>query len=177
MYITRSIEYWWDILADRDLNICTTIRDFRGNISDNDFYRKTFTRSNLPQTYNAITYFKKSDLAARFYSLVEDIFTNWEEYCQLLEYSTENRATTDVVYAIAAKIIGVENCTLPTFIEFSMCHMKPAINGNITNRWYEEMVYEIYDSVFRINTYPQIYPIHYHVKEFSSIIDRELSDD
>lgn len=174
MYIPRSIEYWWDILKDRELNISTTIRDFRGNISTNDYYRQTFVKSKLPQTYNAITYFKKGELSQRFFSLVRDIFENWSEYVQLLEYSSEDRPTTDVVYAIAAKIIGVEHCTLPTFTEFSMTHMKSAINGNNTTSWYEEMVYEIHGDVFRINTYPQMYPIHYHNKEFANTIDWEL---
>ena len=177
MYIPRNIHYWWDILEGRDLNISTTIRDFRGNISTVDDYRQTFVKSKLPQVYNAITYFKKSELAQQFFTLVRDIFENWSDYVRLLEYSSEDRPTTDVVYAIAAKIIGVENCTLPTFTQFSMCHMKPAINGNTTSRWYEEMVYEIHNNVFRINTYPQFYPIHYHNKEFSEIIDLELSND
>lgn len=176
MYIPRSIDYWWDILKDRDLNISTVIRDFRGNISTDDTYRQTFVKSKLPQTYNAITYFKKSELAERFYELVRDVFENWSEYRDLLEYSSEDIATTDVVYGIAAKIIGVEKCTLPHFTEFSMVHMKPAINSNSTSKWYEQMVYEIYGFVFRINTYPQMYPIHYYNKEFAEIVDLELSD-
>jgi hypothetical protein len=177
MYIPRSIDYWWDILKDRELNISTTIRDFRGNISTNDYYRQTFVKSKLPQTYNAITYFKKSELAQRFFTLTRDIFENWSEYVQLLEYSSEERPTTDVVYSIAAKIIGVEHCTLPTFTEFSMIHMKQVINNNTTSIWHEEMVYEIHGDVFRINTYPQMYPVHYHNKEFAQIIDGELGDD
>jgi hypothetical protein len=172
MYIPRSIDYWWDILEYRDLNISTVIRDFRGNISTNDYYRKTFTESKLPSAYNAITYFKKSELAEQFFTLVKDIFENWSEYVQLLDYSSEDRATTDVVYAIAAKIIGVENCTLPTFTDFGMIHMKREINGNTTSVWHDEMVYEIHSGVFRINTYPQMYPIHYHNKEFAEIINK-----
>ena len=58
MYLPRSIDHWWNILKDRDLNICTTMRDFRNNISSNNAYRKTFVESKLPNTYNAITYFK-----------------------------------------------------------------------------------------------------------------------
>jgi hypothetical protein len=177
MYIPRSIDYWWDVLEDRELNISTTIRDFRGNISANNYYRQTFTKSKLPQTYNAITYFKKGELSKRFYDLVREIFTNWSEWVTLLDYSSEDRPTTDVVYGIAAKIIGVEHCTLPTFTEFSMTHMKPAINDNTTSRWHEEMVYEIHGNVFRINTYPQMYPVHYYNKEFAQIIDEELDND
>lgn len=176
MYITRNIDYWWAILANRDLNISTTIRDFRGNITTNDFYRKTITESKLPSVYNAITYFKKSELAQQFYTLVRSIFENWREYSELLKFSSEDRATTDVVYAIAANIIGVEHCTLPTFTEFSMIHMKKEINGNTTQVWHDEMIYEIYRDVFRINTFPQMYPVHYHHKEFAQIIDGELSD-
>ena len=177
MYITRNIDYWWDVLKDRDLNICTTIRDFRGNITTNDFYRKTFTESKLPSVYNAITYFRKGELAHQFYTLVRAIFENWSEYSQLFKFSSEDRATTDVVYAIATKIIGVENCTMSTFTEFSMAHMKAAINNNTTQVWYDEMIYEIHPDVFRINTYPQLYPVHYHHKEFANIIDSELNDE
>lgn len=177
IYLPRSIDYWWDILKDRDLNISTTIRDFRGDISTNDYYRQTFVKSGLPQVYNAITYFKKSETAERFYSLVADIFTNWQEYSELLVYSTEDRATTDVAYAIAAKIIGVESCTLPTFLEFGMVHMKKQINNLITERWSDELVYEIHRDTVRINTYPQLYPIHYYNKEFANTIDQELGDD
>lgn len=176
MYLPRSIDYWWTILQDRDLNIATTIRDFRGNITTNDYYRRTFRESTLPDTYNAVTYFKRSALAERFYELVRNIFENWSEYSQLLKYSTEDRATTDVVYAIAAKIIGVEHCTLPTFKEFSMVHMKKAINGTVSSVWYEEMTCEIYPDAFRINTYPHRYPVHYHNKEFAQIIDEELNN-
>jgi hypothetical protein len=177
MYIPRSIDYWWDILKDRDLNICTTIRDFRGNISTNDFYRKTFIESKLSDTYNAITYFKKSELAKRFFELVKDIFEHWDDYAQLLKYSSEDRATTDVVYAIAARIISEENCTLPTFTDFSMCHMKPAINETKSSVWHEELTYELNVDSFRINTIPQMCPVHYHNKEFALIINEELEND
>jgi hypothetical protein len=174
MYIPRSIEYWWDILEDRDLNIATTIRNFRGEVSEELFYRRTFTESNLPQTYNAITYFKKSPLAKEFYEYVRDIFENWIEYSHLLKYSTEDRATTDVVYAIAATAIGVEHCTLPTFQEFSMVHMKRMINGISSEVWHDELVYELHPHTMRINTYPQLYPLHYHNKSFAYIIQEEI---
>jgi len=174
MYIPRSIEYWWDILEDRDLNIATTIRDFRGAVSPELFYRRTFAESGLPQTYNAITYFRKSPLAEEFYGYVRDIFENWSEYHQLLKYSSESRATTDVVYALAATAIGVEHCTMPHFQEFSMVHMKRIINDLSTEVWHDELHYEIHPDVLRIQTYPQLYPVHYHNKSFAYIIEEEL---
>jgi hypothetical protein len=174
MYIPRSIEYWWDVLKDRDINIATTIRNFRGDISGELFYRRTFVESNLPQTYNALTYFRKSPLAQEFFHYVEDIFHNWSNYLPLLKYSTEDRATTDVVYALAATAVGVDRCTLPHFTEFSMVHMKRMINNLSTEIWHDELVYEVHPTVFRINTYPQLYPVHYHNKDFAYKITEEL---
>jgi hypothetical protein len=174
MYVPRRIDHWWDILRNRDLNISTTIRNHNNVISNERMYRQIFDRSNLPDTYNAITYFRKSEIARDFYYLVKDIFENWKEYKSLLDYCPDDNPTTDIVYAIAAITIGVENCTLPAFTDMSMIHMKPAIVNSITNKWYDEFVYEIYDDVLRINTIPQLFPFHYHNKEFSNIIMREL---
>jgi len=177
MYIPRDISYWWDILENRDLNICTTIRNFKGDISGELSYRKTFVESGLPQTYNAITYFRKSPLAEEFYRYVKDIFQHWDEYRPLLKYSTEDRATTDVVYALAAIAVGVEHCTLPTFQEFCMTHMKRLINNLATEVWHDELVSEIHPTVLRIQTYPQLYPLHYYNKDYAHIISQELAND
>ena len=175
MYITRRIDHWWDILKSRDINICTTIRDFRNNISGERFYRKIFDKNQLPDTYNAITYFRKSELAKEFFDLVKDIFENWQEYKKLLKYCPDEVATTDVVYGIASRIIGEEQTTLPGFTDMSMIHMKKMINKNSCNTWPNEFVYEILP-VFRINTFTQLYPVHYHVKDFSKTIGEELAN-
>lgn len=177
MYLPRTIDHWWDILKDRDLNICSTIRDFKNNISDVKAYRKTFVDSKLPDTYNAITYFRKSELAARFFILVRDIFENWIEYSTLLRFSSESRATTDVVYAIASRIIGEEQCTLPTFTDFSMIHMKQRIIDTLSVNWTDELVIEVHNYCVRFNTHPQLYPIHYQIKEFANQITQELTND
>jgi len=176
MYVPRDISYWWNVLEERDLNIATTIRSFRGDISEELAYRRTFVESNLPQTYNAVTYFRKSPLAEEFYGYVKDIFQHWDNYLPLLKYSTEDRATTDVVYAIAAIAVGVEHCTLPTFQEFSMVHMKRMINNLTTEIWHDELVYEVLPHTLRIQTYPQLYPLHYHNKDFAYKIVEELND-
>ena len=63
IYVPTSIDYWWDILKERDLVISTTIRDFKQNISPVRAYRHFVDDNKLPDTYNAITYFKKSETA------------------------------------------------------------------------------------------------------------------
>jgi hypothetical protein len=171
MFIPRSIDYWWDILKDRDVVVSTSIRDYKGNISDSKFYRQFVYANKLPDTYNAITYFRKSDLAKSFYITVRNIFENWEEFKTILKCNANEPATTDFVYAIACHVHGVENTTMPMFTDMSMVHMKQFVNELLTDDWTNELVYELLHDSFRVSTFTQKYPFHYHVKHFSSIIE------
>lgn len=172
MILPRSIEHWWDVLSQRDLVISTTIRNFKGEISTNRFYRRFIDDNKLPDVYNAITYFKKSDRAEIFFHVVRDVFDNWDQYKAILKCNPQEEATTDWAYAIAAHCLGVENTTLPGFTEMSMVHMKQHINGLLSEDWTDSLVYELLPDVLRVNTYPQRHPFHYHVKSFSEIYAR-----
>ena len=174
MYIPRSISHWWDVLKDRDVVVSSTIRNFKQEISDVRLYRRFIDDNNLPDAYNAITYFKKSDTAKRFYEIVRDVFENWEDYKATLKCNPQEIATTDWAYAIACHIMGVENTMLPTFTEMSMVHMKQYINGTPTENWTDSFVYECLPNQVRIQTIPQRYPLHYHVKNFSDKIMKSL---
>ena len=166
MYIPNNIDYWWDVLQDRDVVVSSTIRNFKQEISDVRFYRRFIDDNKLPDVYNAITYFKKSDTAEKFFNIVKDVFTNWEEYKNILKCNPNELATTDWVYAIACHIMGVENTTLPMFTDMSMVHMKQYINGNPTENWTDTFIYECLPNQIRVQTVPQQYPFHYHVKNF-----------
>jgi hypothetical protein len=166
MYIPRNIDHWWDVLSDRDVVVSSTIRNFKQEISDIRFYRRFIDDNKLPDVYNAITYFKKSAVAKQFFAIVKEIFENWEEYKKILKCNPDEVATTDWVYAIASHIMGEEKTTLPMFTEMSMVHMKSFINGNPTENWTDTFVYECLPDHIRIQTVPQQYPFHYHVKNF-----------
>ena len=172
IYLPRSIDYWWDVLMNHDLVLCTTIRDYHNKISKSRAYRKLFDDNKLPDVYNAITYFKKGDVAKNFFTIVKNIFEKWDDYRVIL--NTNEPATTDVVYGIAASIIGAENCTLPAFRDMSMIHMKSGINYSKSSNWTDEFIYEIHHDTLRIGTIPQMYPFHYHVKSFANILSKEL---
>ena len=166
MYIPRNIEHWWDVLKDRDVVVSSTIRNFKQEISDVRVYRRFIDDNILPDVYNAITYFKKSDVAKQFFDIVKDIFENWEEYKKILKCNQTEVVTTDWVYSIACHIMGIEKTTMPTFTEMSMVHMKPFINGSVTDNWTDTFVYECLPNQIRVQTVPQQYPFHYHVKNF-----------
>lgn len=170
MYIPRSIDFWWDVLKDRDLVVSTTIRNFKQEISDVIAYRRFITDNGLPDTYNGITYFRKSELAEKFFAITRDIWENWEEYKSTLKCNVNEIATTDWVYAIASHVLGVENTTLPQFTQMSMVHMKQFINSLPTEKWTDTFIYELLPHTFRINTIAQLYPVHYHLKDFAKEI-------
>jgi hypothetical protein len=167
MFIPRNIDYWWDILCLQDMVVCNKIRDFKGEISTARGYRRFIDDNNLPDLYNAITYFKKSDTAEQFFKIVRNVFENWEEYKSILKCNQNEKVTTDWAYAIAGHIIGIEKITLPTFNDFSMTHMKQFINGLPGEDWTQVLIYECLPESLRISTFVQMYPLHYHIKSFS----------
>jgi len=170
MYIPQSIDYWWDVLKERDVVVSTHVRNFKQEISDVTYYRKFIVDNNLPDCYNAITYFRKSDLAKQFFDIVRKVFENWDEIRGTLKCNVDEPATTDWVYAIACHVIGAEKTTLPQFKPYGMVHMKQFINGLFTDNWTDTLIYEILPHTFRINTIAQMYPVHYYNKEFANTI-------
>jgi hypothetical protein len=170
MYIPKNIDYWWDILSHRDLVVSSAIRNYKQDISDNRVYRRFIDDNNLPDAYNAITYFKKSDIAKQFFAIVRDVFENWDHYKASLRCNAQELATTDWAYAIACHIMGVENTMMPTFTDMTMVHMKQYINEIPTENWTDTLVYECLPDHIRIQTIPQRYPLHYHIKNFSDKI-------
>jgi hypothetical protein len=170
MYLPKSIEYWWEILESRDIVVNTKIRNVKQELTNVMPYRNFIVDNNLPNAYNAITYFRKSKLAERFFNIVRDVFENWEEYKSILKCNRDIIATTDWAYALACHILGEENTTLPQFNDFSMVHMKQFINNLPSEKWTDTFVPELSPTSFRINTIAQMYPVHYHLKEFANTI-------
>lgn len=169
MLVPCNIDYWWDVLSKRDIVVSSCIRNFKNEISQSTYYRKFVVDNNLPNVYNAITYFKKSKKAEDFFNIVKIIFQNWEECKKILKCNINEPATTDWVYALACHILGEDETTMPMFTDMSMIHMKQFINDTMTEDWTDELVYEF--NPLRINTFVQYYPFHYHCKNFSYILD------
>lgn len=167
LFLPKSIDYWWEVLEQRDVVISTTIRNFKQEITEIRAYRRFIDDNNLPDCYNAITYFKKSELAKEFFLIVKDVFDNWNQYVTSLKCNLDEPVTTDWAYAIASHILGKEKTTLPNFDAMSMIHMKQWINGLPTENWTDTLIYEILPDMLRINTVPQQYPFHYQIKNFS----------
>lgn len=165
MVATSPIDHWWTLLGKRDVFISTGCRNFYDQLSPSRFYRKLFDDNHLPDVYNAITYWRLSQTAKEFFDLVKNIFENWEKYKTLLKFP-DDMPTTDVVYAIAATIIGVEKVTLPPGYGPTIVHIKQRIIGTQTADWTKELVWENTNPGLRIQTIAQYGLVHYHVKDW-----------
>lgn len=175
MFFPRDISVWWEILGKSDGVFATEARTYRGDLITSDYYRKTFTESNLPNVYTAFFYFKKNDVNFDLFSHAEFIFNNWERtFYELLEPEHRPKfVSTDVVFALAAKIMGYEqfNMTpdigMPTFV-----HMKSHLQGwpaqhTLEEDWTKTIPVSFNrDCDLKIGNYLQDLPFHYHVKNF-----------
>jgi len=104
MIFPADISNWWDRLSASEGVFCTQAFTYRGDPITSDYYRKTFTESELPNAYTAMFYFKKTDVNYELFKWAEFIFNNWER-CFYDFLKPEHRpkfVSTDVVFAIAA---------------------------------------------------------------------------
>lgn len=161
MLIATPIDHWWTMFRHRDLVVSTGCRNWRGQVSTARFYRKCFDANCLPDVYNAITYWRRSNTAKEFFDLVRDIFANWTEFKKLLTYP-EEVASTDLVYAMAAEIMGRERVTMPFASYPQIVHMKRHHAGTETEDWMHELTFE--QNPVRINTIAQWGAVHYRAQ-------------
>jgi hypothetical protein len=173
MIINGPIDHWWLWFEHRDVVVSRGIRNYLNDESDCRAYRRHWDDNDLPDLYNAVTYWRLSPTAAEFFQWVRHLFENWTTVRRTLKYCDSLPANTDMIYAIAAKCMGTERVTLPDPWP-SMIHMKPAVNYLKTDArpWTDEFVYELVDGRLRINTVEQTWPVHYHDKTLS----RELEE-
>ncbi len=165
MMITSHIDHWWNMLRHRDIVVSTGARDWKDQRATSRHYRRVFDANNLPDVYNAITYWRRSETAQQFFNIVRDIFENWEDYRKLLKFP-EDIASTDVVYAMAANIVGPEKCTMPFADYPRIVHMKRHIAGTEREAWMDELVWEYKNYMLRVNSVAQWGAFHFNRKEW-----------
>ena len=163
MLIVSDISHWWTQLRHRDVVISTGCRDWQDRVSTRRSYRRVFDENHLPDVYNAVTYWRLSRTAQEFFDWVRVIFQNWAQFRRLLRFS-DDLPSTDLVYAMAAEIIGPELVTLPWATYPRIVHMKQHIAGTRGSDWTQEFLWEYHDGHLRVNTIPQWGAFHYYQK-------------
>ena len=163
---TDDIDHWLHALRLRDVCLSYNCRDYQGHRVTKTAYRKFFELNDLPDVYNGMMYFRYSQTAVDFFKTAKNIYANWNMIKQEL-IRCDQDPTTDVVYAITAKIIGIEKCLIPTLDFFNFAHMKPRIQGWSDDQpWTEHVNVEHDGTMIRINNLNQYHPVHYYEKDF-----------
>lgn len=128
--ILENIERIWTFVKDRNLFFSSNVRDYKGRVITDRTYRKAFDENALPDVYSGMYYFKKCDESLEFFKLVEFITYNWERvYYEVTPKHTQKFFSMDVSFAIAAKILGIDDQIISTNSPFTFTHMKPALQG------------------------------------------------
>ncbi len=170
MILNGSIDHWWTILEKKDLVVARGTQDFYGYQSSVKFYRSHFESNQLPDVYNAITYWRWSESAVTFFKTVRSLFENWNQVVLALKGWNQKEPDTDTVYALAMILLGKEKYTLPiNFPQF--VHMKGKINYCHGQDWTKELVWELNEQGLRINTIQQTIPTHYFIKQFANQLE------
>lgn len=176
LLFTRNISHWWRALRLKNIVLSSNCRNIEDKIVVDSEYRKFWKDNDLPNIYNGMMYFRFSEDAVKFFTTAQRLFNNYDYIKDnILINCREERPSTDVIYSLAAKIVGVEKCTIPSLDFFNFVHMKPHIQGwPGTTNWHDVVLSEIDPPVIRINNLNQYNPVHYHVKNWitDSIINR-----
>ena len=130
MLWNQNTDWWWYHLWQNDLVFSVDCKNYRDNIIKDTFYRQLFIRNRLPNIYNGLMYFRKSKKAQKFFQLCEVIYKNWDTVKNdLLVACHDTYPSTDVVFALAYRIIDPTQTHLVDYNWFKFIHNKSHIHG------------------------------------------------
>lgn len=167
LIFTRNITHWISSFRLRDVVLSWGAKNFKLEKSQDRTYRQAFDTNELPDVYNGLMYFRYSQTAWEFFNVARQIYENWDTVVDELVGVSE-QATTDLVYALTAKILGPEKTTIPTMDFINFVHMKPRINEWLDGNWTEQVLTELDLPMVRINNVNQYHPLHYQEKTWAT---------
>jgi hypothetical protein len=132
MLFFRDYSHWIDyFIENAELYVPNKAYTYRGEVVTSDYYRKAFTKNDLPNLYSFYTFFKKdSALVNEFFSLVRHITTNQTVFSNLFlsEYKPKI-VGTDEAFSLSAKILDITD-DISYDLDFpKVVHFKGAVQG------------------------------------------------
>ena len=172
MLWTVNTDWWWYHLWQHDLVFSVNCFDYRNNLIKETPYRKLFSRNHLPNIYNGLMYFRRSKKAQQFYNTARDIVNNWNDVkTRMLIDCHDQYPSTDVVFALAYRIMDPTSGGLIDYDWFKFIHHKPGVNNTMMARDQNEYLYPnrsgdaVYIGETRVS---RVW--HYHDKELHARI-------
>jgi len=164
---TTNVDHWWTGLRLQEVCFTTKVRDYFGTVSKDRSYRKFFDENNLPDIYTGMYYFRFGRQSLELFKYAHAIYSHWNYFRDNLKNCREELPSTDVVFAIAARLLGVELCTNPALDYPSFVHMKGSINHLHSGAdWQNILQHELDGTNLTINFNRQLWPVHYYQKDF-----------
>lgn len=130
MLMLEDITSWWDYCSQHDIAFCSRIKNYKQEVIIDHVHRKAFQSNNLPNTYFALHYFKKTDPAYEFYKILEFVCNNWEwSYTQLASVDWQNWLSMDLASAVALELYGGSQHIVDQLSPLEFIHMKTPIQS------------------------------------------------
>lgn len=170
-----DIKDWWEHFesSNEDLIFTNTVLDWRGSEVTSDYCRKVITKNSLPNIYSALFYFKKTQYTFNFFKLASYVYWNYQKFFEELLVAEDRPSfpSTDIIYALVAKILDEEQKVYTPQIIPTFTHMKSQLQNwklsSISDDWQNHLsVFFDENCVCSIGHHRQFYPLHYHLKHF-----------
>jgi hypothetical protein len=132
MLFLRDYSHWIDyFIENSELYVANKAYTFRGEVITNDFYRKAFTKNDLPNLYSMFTFFKKdAAIVNEFFSLGRYIVKNQTEFSNLFLTAHKPKIIgTDEAFALSAKLLDITDEIAYTLDFPKLVHMKPMVQN------------------------------------------------
>jgi hypothetical protein len=171
--VLQNLDFFWRFLENYAIYFTTNAFTYRKECIDNRDtpYRQAFNANQLPNFYNAVHFFRKSDFAQEFFRWVELISNNWELfYGHFCKEHYPKQPSQDITTAIAAKIMDCDTeISNPRTHMPELVHMKSLAQlwKNPTSRWQDRVgVYLNEDLQLKIGNHRQDTIFHYTENDF-----------
>jgi hypothetical protein len=175
MLFFTDISEWWSALANqpRDVVWTNVVKDWKGLNITSDYYRKLFTKDKLPNIYTGLGYFRKTDAAYEVFDLAKIISWNWETFFDQFFHASyrPTNPSTDVIFALAMKLTDIDQNDYTPHMVPTFTHMKSQLQGwnnhSISEDWQQYLrTFFTPNAECKIGNHRQVYPLHYHIKEW-----------
>jgi len=168
MLWTANTDWWWYHLWQHNMVFAVDCYNFRKQITAKKKYRPFHGRNFLKNIYSDMTYFRRSVDSVNFGNVCQAITRNWSAVKESILIDCHDKLpSTDVVYALAQRIVDPLCENLIEYPWFKMAHNKKAINGleHVLDNDNYLMPVSIDEKIIH-GGYAQTRVLHYHNKEY-----------
>ena len=130
MLWNTNTDWWWNFLWQHDMVFAINCYNYKNELIEDMNYRPFHKRNALPNIYSDLTYFRKSKNAVYFGKIMEALIKNWDKVKETFLVNCHDKyPSTDVIYALAHRIVDPTQKTLIDYPWFKFIHNKKHIHG------------------------------------------------